>query len=1240
MKVADYYRRILAQPAAAVVHALLPDGVTHETRTRIECDCPHHESNSKRALVVAAGMGLWTCHACGVGGNLLQLHEFVAHGTVSKGRGAATHPSHRVARDWLAGRVGLPPLEQALGAPDQVAEQLAAREEEQRALHALTEACELWRTNLLADDEALAFVEDAWGFNREVVEDYLLGYARPGTADYEELVERTAAAGQTEDEACHAFLSTGAFLREGKSLVPWIAGRVVFPFLRGGLVVQVVARKTPRTPPGKCADSKYLKLIGRDPKAPSGKVKALVSPAIVSDALWNEDALLSRPDRVVLCEGVADAIAVTRTGVKGLAASSTAPSADAFQRIASALAGATTRVVVLGDAELSGAGLGGALKTAAALEELGVATAIATLPPGEAHRAALDELAAMLGSRDAVDRIEELPPPERRAELDRALAALSAADAERAGELVAAAKTDPASWLREAEDGPAALEQVLVTARPRGVVMAALVQVQRSAGAPAQIDACRAVLKAIRTAPPADREAGLTALHATLKARCDQPVTRAALAKECTGLSQQGKRPQAKARGGGPGERSGHGTPSTSNSASGRVEIFLVGGELHNSVSLAEAALLRSSNAPLYQRGSVLVRPVRLAEEASSNGIRRAEGTVVLHAVDVHGLCDLFNRAVRFMKEGDKEPYAVNCPTRLGNWYLARAGHWRVPVLAGLMHAPTMMADGRILAKEGYDKASGLYLDFGGTTFGDVPDTPTREEAEAALAQLVDLLREFPLATPVDRAVVLAAVLTALVRHAFAIAPGFGFNAPSMSSGKGLLARIVACLATGRPAPAMSQGRDEEEDKKRVLALLMEGASVALVDNIERDLGGEAICSAITEEVYCGRILGRSQMARVPTTGTTWLFTGNGLTIRGDMRTRVMVANLDPRCERPWERRFERDLEQHVDEHRGELVTAALTALRAYVVAGRPDLDLVPCRFRAWSRLVRSALVWLGEADPIESMRKLEVRDPEAQSLAALVDAWWDVYGDVPKTAADAAKYALDENQEVFLSALKAVAWGRDGKPDARRLGIYLGKRENRISGGRRFERAGTRSRATLWRLAEVESAQDPQPEPREGESCESGGESSKGKTHRPGEPKIGPDDPVKVDPEGASESRESVFNLTRAREKNDAGEEGEINACENRGAGTDSHYSQDSLFLPGEPSASTPPRRDVGRPPKGVEPATSAEVAATGPAAGAASANGCGDAGASSNGAVDAIPTRAERKAARKRRRAEVGDA
>jgi putative DNA primase/helicase len=53
---------------------------------------------------------------------------------------------------------------------------------------------------------------------------------------------------------------------------------------------------------------------------------------------------------------------------------------------------------------------------------------------------------------------------------------------------------------------------------------------------------------------------------------------------------------------------------------------------------------------------------------------------------------------------------------------------------------------------------------------------------------------------------------------------------------------------------------------------------------------------------------------------------------------------------------------------RAQLVAAGLTVLRGYSAAGRPDMRLPPWgSFEGWSKLVRGALVWAGEADPGET---------------------------------------------------------------------------------------------------------------------------------------------------------------------------------------------------------------------------------------------------------------------------------
>ena len=42
---------------------------------------------------------------------------------------------------------------------------------------------------------------------------------------------------------------------------------------------------------------------------------------------------------------------------------------------------------------------------------------------------------------------------------------------------------------------------------------------------------------------------------------------------------------------------------------------------------------------------------------------------------------------------------------------------------------------------------------------------------------------------------------------------------------------------------------------------------------------------------------------------------------------------------------------------------------------------------------MRSALIWLGKADPVKSMEMTMGEDPEREELAAMLEAWSDVLG-------------------------------------------------------------------------------------------------------------------------------------------------------------------------------------------------------------------------------------------------------
>ena len=92
------------------------------------------------------------------------------------------------------------------------------------------------------------------------------------------------------------------------------------------------------------------------------------------------------------------------------------------------------------------------------------------------------------------------------------------------------------------------------------------------------------------------------------------------------------------------------------------------------------------------------------------------------------------------------------------------------------------------------------------------------------------------------------------------------------------------------------------------------------------------------------------------------------LSDRGDLARRVVHLRLESPEERPEERAgFKiQDLLAYAQAHRAELAAAALTVLRAWVLAGRPiPPGLKPWgSFEGWARTVCAAVVWAGLADP------------------------------------------------------------------------------------------------------------------------------------------------------------------------------------------------------------------------------------------------------------------------------------
>jgi hypothetical protein len=506
--------------------------------------------------------------------------------------------------------------------------------------------------------------------------------------------------------------------------------------------------------------------------------------------------------------------------------------------------------------------------------------------------------------------------------------------------------------------------------------------------------------------------------------------------------------------------------------------IRIKGGFLPQQVRAIEEALgKRSKSEPFngtFQRAALLVRIARYAgtiDEPDEDGISRANGTLQILNSGTDMLRMRMTECAEWLKYDarSEEWKRVDAPHEVANTLQEASGLWpNIPVLNGILEAPTMRPDGTVLSESGYDAQSGLFLDTK-LKFATVKDAPTFEDAEAALALLSDLVKGFPFVNEEGRSTALAMMLTPFARFAMRSAPMFVISAPKMGSGKTLLSNLPNYIASGKPSSLISQSDTPEEERKRLLALLLQGSMVTVIDNVERPLKSDALCTALTEPTIQDRILGSTRVISVPTR-TVWIVTGNNVRVDGDLTSRCLLIALDPECERPEERSFDVNLHEFAPRNRNVLASAALTILRAYVVAGSPLNKKTPVygRFEQWSKLIREPLMWLGMKDPCETRKAIETRDPVRDNLGNLLCAWWAKFGNQALTVQEVVQEVdadLDGSFNELSNAINAVAQER-GRINNHRLGNFISRHESRIEQGCRFEKYSNAIRSTVrWRV-------------------------------------------------------------------------------------------------------------------------------------------------------------------------------
>lgn len=476
---------------------------------------------------------------------------------------------------------------------------------------------------------------------------------------------------------------------------------------------------------------------------------------------------------------------------------------------------------------------------------------------------------------------------------------------------------------------------------------------------------------------------------------------------------------------------------------------------------IADAVIAKLAAAPnLYVRGGRLVRVLHDAQ--GKDVLLRSAGAPRIVHVSPASLRELIAEHASFARH-DK---AVHVPDWCVRAIHDRGEYPALRRLVAVVDHPVLRADGSVFVGPGYDASTEILVHHRAAyAIGEA--TPTREDAQRARDELLEIFCDFPFEREEHLATCIAALLTPFARSAFAgPVPLFAIDKNVRGAGGTLLADAIGVVATGRPMPRTVAAKSAEEERKRITAIALAGDAIVLIDNVAGTLGTDALDNALTATTWKDRILGKTEMTAELPLATTWFATGNNIEFGADTLRRVAQVRLESPEERPEERSGFRhpDLLAWCRAERPRLVAAALTVLRAFCIAGRPDARLTPWgSYEAWSALVRGAVVWSGLRDPGKTREELtSTGDAEKNALYDLLREWRTTFGAKGATVAEALR-ALGETTGGFAGRPKHAALRAalselcpppraDALPAARAVAARLKKLRGRVVGGLAFD--------------------------------------------------------------------------------------------------------------------------------------------------------------------------------------------
>lgn len=311
------------------------------------------------------------------------------------------------------------------------------------------------------------------------------------------------------------------------------------------------------------------------------------------------------------------------------------------------------------------------------------------------------------------------------------------------------------------------------------------------------------------------------------------------------------------------------------------------------------------------------------------------------------------------------------------------------PVVHRLAHTPIVDDAGNQVETKGYIPEMKIYLDPT-VEYIPLPDEVTPEIVGEAIDIILEPIRDFPFADygsdsmkPItlketdsdghpypnldrgvsSRAHAFCFIIQPLARHFIdGACPAYVIDKPTPGTGAGYFVDVAYIIATGGRAVAQTMSHQDEEFRKAITAALRDGSPIVFIDNINRKITSGDLASALTSGTWQDRILGQSNVTKIPIKNT-WVLAGNNMDFTPEILRRLIPIRLDSNTQRP---AFDRPasmfkhnpLQDYVLENRASLVWAVNVLIKNWVDKGKPlYTERTFNSFDKWARIMGGVLM-------------------------------------------------------------------------------------------------------------------------------------------------------------------------------------------------------------------------------------------------------------------------------------------